>query len=185
MTWKWIIPIAVFSFVAVSALLRLIDDVGLRKTYEADLRTTFFAAFLTMGVFLFSLRTFIVITMKEGLYESEGYISRLKDRRELSGPNASHYGTLRGLSNLLFWSTALSLLASVVQMTLGFVDCIYAVHACIGICAPAIVLLSVGVIYSEINLADLFKEWEEASVQNHQPDRHHGGDGVSTSDDDD
>ncbi|MBT0959869.1 hypothetical protein [Denitromonas iodatirespirans] len=53
------------------------------KYYVENIRGHLFAGFLALGGFLLSLKTFIVVTMKENVYDDEKYIQNWEAQRKL------------------------------------------------------------------------------------------------------
>jgi len=86
--------------------------------YEKNLRGHLFAAFLALGGFLLSLKTFIVVTMKENVYDSDKYKKNFKDKQKLNS-SLKLYAPLQELSDLLFYAILASIISALLQMTIG------------------------------------------------------------------
>lgn len=103
----------------------------LYENYATHLRGNVFAGILSAGSFLLSLKTFIVVKLQENVYESKIYKSRyLKLKREVDS-SLQLYKPLRELSNFLFWCILSCLIASILQVTLGFIKIFYVVLFCL------------------------------------------------------
>lgn len=98
--------------------------------YAQNIRASLFTGFLTVGSFLLSLKVFIVVKFKENIFDSEVYKNRLKDRRRLN-PSLTHYGPVKRLSNLLFFSIISAISASATQLTIGLIPTWQATLFCI------------------------------------------------------
>lgn len=90
--------------------------------YSADLRGNLFAGYLTLGGFLLSLKTFIIVTMNDKLYENPEYRKKWKEAKSATPTIGSLYTPLRRLNDLLFYAIAASLVAAGAQFTLGFLN---------------------------------------------------------------
>lgn len=94
------------------------DKIEFVVFYEKHLRGNLFAGFLTVGGFLLSLKTFILIKLKENVYEHEEYKKIYKKQKDLD-ESLQLYGPLKNLSNFLFWSVLSTIFAAIFQLTIG------------------------------------------------------------------
>ena len=159
---KHLLYISILTTAIVVILYILIcDTTQLSKYFSVNLRGNLFAGFLTVGGFLFSLKTFIVIKMKENVYDHEKYQERVAEQQQLNG-NISFYGPLRRLSDLLFISVLASICCAVLQLTVGLIDHWFTVLLCIwsAIFASALLIWSLFIIKSNLN--DWFEFLEDS-----------------------
>jgi len=159
MRWAGIILITGFVGVGSYGFCRCVDGEKLVLLYEGELRRTLFLAYLTLGGFLLSLKTFMVVKLKEGLYESNDYRAQYSQRRALRS-DASYYGTLRRFGDLLFGSILLCLVAALAQYTLGLVGRPWSSAACISLCFCALVWLILSLFFTRRNLHKMFESCE-------------------------
>lgn len=89
--------------------------------YQSQLRGNLFAGFLSVGGFLMALKTFIVIKLKENVYDNEFYNKRFEKLRRLQ-PSLKLYSPLENISNLLFWATLSAIVAAFAQFTFGLFE---------------------------------------------------------------
>ncbi len=89
--------------------------------YQAQLRGNLFAGFLSVGGFLMALKTFIVIKLKENVYDNDRYGERFERLKKLQ-PSLKRYSPLENISNLLFWATLSSFIAAISQFTFGLFE---------------------------------------------------------------
>lgn len=129
--------------------------------YSQNLRSSFFAGFLTLGGFLFSAKTFIVVKMKEGVYDTRAYAEHVVAQRQL-GSKAQYYGPLRNLTRLLFWSILLAMLTAVSQLTIGLIKHAAPVLVCIILAGVTISLLIASLFLIHSNLKSWFDQMEKA-----------------------
>lgn len=106
--------------------------------YKTNIRSYFFMAFITMGGFLLSLKTFIVINIKKELYDCDQYKKWFTESKELN-PDLKLYGPLIRLGNFLIYCVIFSILTSVSQLTIGLIPSAYASMFCIALACGTIV----------------------------------------------
>lgn len=124
--------------------------------YRDNLRSDLFLAFVSAGAFLLSLKTFIVITMKKELFDTEGY-REIYDKacQRAGGELGGVYKPLQELNSYIFFAILMSLMCSALQVSLGFVPNVVAVFVCLyfAVCASAYLILSL--IYVKKNLDEI------------------------------
>lgn len=108
--------------------------------YAKNIRGSLFTGFLTVGSFLLSLKAFIVVKLKENIFDSAIYKERLKQQRKLN-PNLTLYGPVKRLSQLIFLTICSALTASVSQLTIGLIQHWLATFFCIFVSIFAISML--------------------------------------------
>jgi len=89
--------------------------------YSKNIQMPLFTGFLTLGGFLLSLKTFILIKLKEGLYDNKHYVDLVRDKRAIN-PDYSFYGPLTRLGKFLVLSVISSLFTSFFQITFGWIN---------------------------------------------------------------
>ena len=129
--------------------------------HRNTLRAPFFTAFLTLAGFLLSLKTFIVVKMKELVYDDAGYIESAVRLDIERGRTLEHYGPLRRLSGLLFAAILACFAAAILQFTVGLLKARYSAVLCV--CAPslALYLLVYSLIETRANLRSMFEVAEK------------------------
>lgn len=143
----------VLSVVLIYQFVEPINDVVV--FYSMNLRGNLFAGFLTLGGFLFSLKTFIVIKIKESVYDHEKYKERLDIGKKFN-PNMSHYGPLQRLSNMLFYSVLFSIITAALQLTIGLIPHWFVVLVCIFSSVTTMFLLVWSLVMIKKNMDDWF-----------------------------
>lgn len=143
-------------------------SITLHDMYADDLRSAFFTAFLSLGGFLLALQTFIIVKMKESVYDHPAYVGEVIKMRELTA-KFSHYGPLSNLSNLLSVTTLACFVCALLQFTLGFSTARVALPICIGWAVFTIYFLFTSLALTWWNLRDMFKFIEEESQKKHTP----------------
>lgn len=127
------------------------------KFFENSLRGHLFSGFLALSGFLISLKAFIVVTMKEKVYDHPQYIKRWKEQRKLD-KSLTLYGPLKELSDLLYFAISSCLFAAVAQVTIGLFPFWWAALACIFLAIFATALLFSCLVLMKQNIDDWFND---------------------------
>jgi len=134
--------IVIYSFVLTSGALCLLVDKGwnLHEAY-GKIQGALFTGFLTIGGFLLTLKTFILVQLREKLFDSADYKAHYARIKELD-PTASLYGPLKNLGTFLLYSVVFSIVTSVAHLTVGFIPSQYAAVFCLSLsfCTLSLVL---------------------------------------------
>lgn len=131
--------------------------------YSENVRASLFSGFLSLGGFLLALHTFIVVKMKETVYEHDLYIARLNEYRA-ENPKVSHYGPLLRLSDLIFYSVLSCLLTALMQLTIGLYPHWASGVLCISAASGSVVLLMFVLVEVKGNMKDWFHFLEQESL---------------------
>jgi len=120
--------------------------------YSQKLQMPLFTGYLTLGGFLLSLKTFILIKLKEGLYDNKYYIKLVMDNR-VNNPDFSFFGPLTRLGNFLIFSVINALCTSFYQISLGWIkhDLIAAIGLSLAINTAIMVVLAWWYIRGNLN----------------------------------
>jgi len=101
----------------------------LSNVYKASMRGYFFSAFLGISSFLLSLLTFVVINLKEKMFDSDDYKKIFIIHRELKSEaeivKGELYRPLVIITTMLVFSIASSIATSILQFTLGLSSCVW------------------------------------------------------------
>lgn len=89
--------------------------------YAKSLRPSLFTGFLTLSVFLFSIKTFLLVTLERDVYGTDAYRARIIRLRD-ANPQLSGIGQLKRLSGRMFVAIISTACASASQLTIGLVD---------------------------------------------------------------
>lgn len=133
---------------------------GLYDLYERKLQTPLFTGFLTIGGFLLTLKTFVIVKLKESLYDSEAYKNRLERKKHLK-PDLSAYGPLSRLASFLILSVISALITAASQLSIGFIPHKLAAAACLSLAITTLVLVLTSWWLIRANLADWFSLLEK------------------------
>ena len=137
-----VLSVAVGVFLLAFALLVYLNpgESGLFVLYDKKLQTPLFTGFLTIGGFLLTLKTFVLVQLKKELYESPYYKKSLNDKRRLN-PDLSLYGPLNRLGTLLVLCVLSALITAVLQLSIGFIPNKFASASCLAFGAGTLALV--------------------------------------------
>jgi len=100
------------------------------KFYGESLRGNLFSGFLALGGFIFSLKAFILVTMKQNVYDSEIYEEKWREfNKEANGE--AYFLPLRELNSVLYMTVLLSIFCAILNITIGLLPIIMVVYICI------------------------------------------------------
>ncbi|TMO79997.1 hypothetical protein CWC16_09360 [Pseudoalteromonas sp. S3776] len=131
------------------------------KFYQINIRGSLFAGFLTLGGFLLSLKTFIIVKLKENVYDHKQYEKRFKEQSKLNS-KLVFYAPLKNLSDFLFWTVISCIGAAITQLTLGLFNCFYAALIAILAAVFAICVLMYSLYLIKLCLNDWFEFLDKA-----------------------
>jgi hypothetical protein len=133
--------------------------------YAASLRGYLFTGFLTMGGFLLSLKTFIVVSMKKEVFDSNEYFERWRQRFSIDSRIGSLYQPLNELSTWLHYAILSCVLTSASQFTIGLFENLAASIFCMWAAAFSICLLLICLWRIRGNLHFMFEHLEATSAE--------------------
>ena len=99
--------------------MALCRDCKLLESYDR-IQGSLFTGFLTIGGFLLSLKTFLLLRLKQDIYDHKGYLERVEKLRPLD-PEIKRYDPLLQLSRLLVFTVFCALCSSISHLTVGYV----------------------------------------------------------------
>lgn len=135
--------------------------------YSLHIRGSLFTGFLTLGGFLLSLKTFIIVKMKESVYDSKAYTENFAEKKKRNN-SLSLYKPLQNLSHLLFWAILSAITTSALQFTIGLFETEWSTVVCIFMAAFTITLLVLSLFEIKKNLDTWFEFTENKNTENKQ-----------------
>lgn len=164
---KRIIAIGAVVGVLALALLSLVDSQALLRIYDAKLQTPLFTGFLTLGGFLLTLKTGLLMRLKSDLYDNGTYRKQVVAMNNLAvpGQRISVFGPLQRLGSFLIVVVLMSLGTSVSQLTIGFIPSKLAAMFCLALAAVTISLVFAAWIEIRNNLQRWFSLLEEEAAE--------------------
>jgi len=132
-------------------------------SYHEEFRTALFTSSLTLGTFLFTMKTFIIQTIKKEIYDHKLYKERMENIAKLAGKPTEYYKPLKRLSRLIFSAIVLALVNAFVQISLGYVGCPITAGICLA--SSFISWLVFGLVLLQVgnNMRDMLDFAEEDS----------------------
>jgi len=123
--------------------------------YAANLRTSLFSGCLTLGSFLLTVNTFLIVNLKKEVYDHEEYKKIVEGHRKFK-PDYPYYKPLRNLSRLLFVTISLAFFSAALQLTLGT---LWSRPISAMICVAAAAAVGVSVSIALCMLACAMRDW--------------------------
>ncbi|ELV8552894.1 hypothetical protein [Vibrio furnissii] len=99
-------------------------------TYQSKWSVGLFSSSITLASFLFTMKSFVIQTVKDKIYDSESYRDKIKQRRQ-SGAKIEYYGGLKRLALLLRWTILLALINAMFQLVLTIFDSVWLALLCL------------------------------------------------------
>lgn len=142
------------------------DSLPVVVEYYREFRTAIFLSSLTLGTFLFTMKTFIVQTMKSDVYDNLSYQGHVAYRRS-QGHKDTFYGSLRWFSRLIVVAISFAFISALIQITLGYSDSVWLVAVCLTIAALSWVLVAVVLSIVSRNFSILLDRAEDEAIRRH------------------
>lgn len=156
--WLW--------FCYPSSTLACYPITTLGEFYAKSLRGSLFTGFLTLGGFLLSLKTFIVVNMKKEVFDTDSYIELWMSQSKLDKKNVGTlYQPLAELSEALVYAILSCVLTSVSQFTVGLVETITSSIFCMWAALLSVMLLLVCLWSIRHNLNYMFRHLEKIAAE--------------------
>lgn len=130
--------------------------------YIDKLREPLFSGLLTIGGFLFSLKTFIITIMKKEVYDTDEYNKRLEKLKKFDN-GVKKYDNLKNLSDMLFYIVFVSIVTASFQFTVGLIEHLVATLTCLFLALYNMYLLLKGAVSMKENLDFLYDFDDEKS----------------------
>ena len=132
--------------------------------YHQEFRTALFVSGFTIGSFLFSMKTFILKTMRDDYYDNPEYQRKIAQRRSL-GQEVKYYGPLKNFSRLFMSAVVLSFLSALSQISFGYVGDYRYVGFCLMLAFASWVLVAIAIYYVGINWSKALDLAEDKAVE--------------------
>lgn len=155
-------------------LLTYCDPIGSKRAYcdrlddfwsffNSNIRASLFAGFLSLGGFLLSLKTFIIINMKKDVFDTEKYKNTWEEQSKLDrrGMLGKRYDPLRELSNVLFAAIVTAIGTAVFQISVGLRESFWTSFICLWAATFATMLLLTCLWLIKRNLNTMFAHLED------------------------
>ena len=110
------------------------------EIYQDNLRGSLFSAFLTMGSFTLSLMTMFIFSLKDKLFDDEGYKKKILAYSEMSKKNINRHIQLVNISRLFLFCVFCCFCTSIVQFTIGLFDNYIASSFCLSFAITTLLL---------------------------------------------
>lgn len=140
---------------------------GAHSFYKNYLLSPAFSGFLSVSGFIFAMHSFVITKMKEGVYESDAYMKRLKIAANKHKRPVPHYETLKTLHTRLMLCVYFCLGCAISQLLFGYFAWLWMISATL--CLVAIGRLVLAIAAMRENMNYLFEELDKVSVEPDTP----------------
>lgn len=133
----WLVVISVLVLLALMHIYRNSPELNTKffEFHHKNLRGYLFSGFISVGSFLLSLHTFVIVNLKEKVFGTEDYKELFRKSRRLQSidliDEAELYKPLDHLSSFINTSIWLSIVTAISQFTLGLSTNFYACLICV------------------------------------------------------
>ncbi|WP_217513135.1 hypothetical protein [Vibrio metschnikovii] len=114
--------------------------------YEKHIRGNLFAGLIAVGGFLMTGKTFILVTMKQNVFDDAEYIKNYKKLVKFD-QSLKRYAPLIQLKDILYVSVYMTIIAAIVQLTIGLIP-----HWSMALFSLFIAILSIVLVIDSLNL---------------------------------
>jgi len=98
--------------------------------YHHEFRTALFLSSLTLSTFLFTMKSFIIQTMKSDVYDKDHYQNAIAERNQ-HGEKKGFYSSLVNFSSFMTLAISMGIFNAFLQITLGYFDSEILVWVCL------------------------------------------------------
>jgi hypothetical protein len=133
-------------------------------SYHQSIKSSLFISGFTLGSFLFSMKSVIIKTMKEEIYDQADYKNDVDTSNKLL-KKTGYYDSLKNFSNLLFWAISLSFVSAIINITLGYFKTSWTTMLCIIVTLVAWVIIGRALYYFQSNWSKVFEYAENKAVE--------------------
>ncbi|NOI13736.1 hypothetical protein [Vibrio hepatarius] len=136
---KGVIPKSLTQFLA-------IDLNPIYDFYSNHIRGNLFAGMIAVGGFLMTGKTFILVTMKQNVFDDPEYKNRVEVQSKLN-PKIKLLQPLIELKDILYLSVMLTIISAIVQLTIGLIP-----HWSMSLISLYSAILSIAMVVDSLNL---------------------------------
>ncbi|MCK5075652.1 MAG: hypothetical protein KAR38_04710 [Calditrichia bacterium] len=133
--------------------------------YYVNFRTALFTSSLMLGTFLFTMKSFIIQTMKKEVYDKDIYKDRVLQRRKEGKLKETYYGPLIKLKRILFVSICGAFINAFLQLVLGFFQNEYIAIICFLTTIVSWLIVAIAIYFVSNNISIMLNLSEEITKQ--------------------
>lgn len=134
------------SFPSTFAELKAVKMSLLWDYYEKHIRGNLFAGLIAVGGFLMTGKTFILVTMKQNVFDDAEYVKNYEKLVKFD-QSLKRYAPLIQLKDILYASVYMTIIAAIVQLTIGLIP-----HWSMALFSLFVAILSIVLVIDSLNL---------------------------------
>lgn len=160
---SWLVLASIFISLLIFFTLKNFAtfESGFYDFYAKSLRGYFFSGFISVGSFLLSLHTFVIVNLKDKLFSSEHYRKRYALSRQIKIDEIVEKDILKPLDRLSSFiniSIWLSISTAIAQFTLGLAPYGFISVTCIWLGLLTVLFMLNSLILIRINIKDMLHQ---------------------------
>lgn len=128
--------------------------------YYEEIRTALFLSGMTLGTFIFTMKSFMIQIMKKEVYDKKSYQEKIKQFKS-TGKDIECYKPLKQLSRSLLAAITLSFLSASLHITIGLSDNTSMIALCLGITVISWISVGTAITLVSLNLRKMINISEE------------------------
>lgn len=136
------------------------NDLPMIVGYYEGFRAPIFVACVTFGTFLFTMKSFIVVTMKREVYDTNAYRERFTNAGRYDSAGGGRYRGLKGLSLLLLVAILVALASAAIQVSIGWIQKPWAAWTALAFAGATLALVIWSVLLVYVNIRSML-EYED------------------------
>ncbi|WP_193568771.1 hypothetical protein [Citrobacter sp. NCU1] len=161
LTWLVLTSLTITLVIFFSFKKLGIFDNGFYDFYAKNLRGYFFSGFISVGSFLLSLHTFVIVNLKDKLFSSDHYRERYAKSRQIKVGEINEKDILKPLDRLSCFiniSIWLSISTAIAQFTLGLAPYTLISISCIWLGLLTILFMLNSLVLIRLNIKDMLHQ---------------------------
>lgn len=119
-----------------------------------------------MGTFLFTMKSFVIQTMKRDLYDKEEYQQAVAQRRREGKKGETYYGQLDSLRSLMLWAIIVAFVNAGIQVAAGDTSQVWVVQVCFLVTTLSWLLVLASLFVVSHNLKEMIAISEKLAQKN-------------------
>lgn len=145
---------------AIETIPMAIETIPAIVVYHSKWSVALFTSSIMLASFLFTMKAFIIQTVKTQIYDSEEHIEKVRQRIN-SGAKTQFYGGLKRLALLLKWTIILAITNAFSQLTLSGFDSVMLSIFCLVLSGVTATLFLIVVWIVSQNISDMISDSEK------------------------
>ena len=136
--------------------------------FHSEWKIGLFSTSILLGSFLFTMKSFVIQTIKENIYDTKYHKDKVLQRKK-SGAKTEYYGGLKRLALLLKFTIIFAILNSLAQITLSPFSLVWLSLICLLMSLITMILFSIAILVVSQNISDMILVFEKKAIAEERP----------------